>query len=76
MKKPTNSSGAPQKINYKFWYWGPFLYQTQITPQECKLILDEGKKCRKKSNDYRSKLAGHLIEEYKIRNEKKILKWM
>ena len=76
MKEPTNSSKKPQRINYKFWYWGPFLYHTQVTSQECKLILKEGKKYRKKSNDYRYELAGHLTEEYKIRDEKKILQWL
>ena len=30
------------------------------------MIIEEGKKCRRKSNDYRAKLAGHLSEEYKL----------
>ena len=63
-------------IKYNFFYWGPFLFHTKITPEECQIILKEGKKCRIKSNDYRSKLAGHLSEAYKITNEKRIIEWL
>lgn len=62
-------------IEYKYYYWGPFLYKTQITPDECQKLLKEGKKCRKKSNDFRSTLAGHLSEEYKLENKKDFNKW-
>jgi len=63
-------------IKYKFFHWGPFLFQTQIKPEECQIILEEGKKCRIKSNDHRSDLAGHLSEEYKLTNEKIIMEWL
>jgi hypothetical protein len=63
-------------IKYKFFYWGPFLFHTKITPEECQMILKEGKKSRRKSNDHRSKLAGHLSEAYKITNEKRIIEWL
>ena len=62
-------------ISYKYYYWGPFLYHSQITPDERKMLLKEGKKCRKKSNDYRSRLAGHLSEEYRLNNIKGIMEW-
>jgi uncharacterized protein (TIGR02466 family) len=48
----------------------------KIMPEECQIILEEGKKCRIKSNDYRSHLAGHLSEEYKITHEKEIFEWL
>ena len=54
------------KIVYSYFQWGPFLFHTQITPEECQILLEEGKKCRKKSNDYRHRLAGHLAEEYTL----------
>ena len=54
-------------LSYKFYHWGPFLFHTKITSKECKIILREGEKCRKKSNDYRYTLAGHLSEEYTYR---------
>ena len=31
-------------IEYKYYYWGPFLYKTQITLDECQELLKEGKK--------------------------------
>tara|TARA_R100000687_G_C6395925_1_gene139510 strand:+ start:91 stop:723 length:633 start_codon:yes stop_codon:yes gene_type:complete len=63
-------------IKYNFFYWGPFLFHTQITPEECQMILKEGKKCRKKSNDFRSHLAGHLAEEYTLTMTKEIMSWL
>ena len=39
-----------EEIKYKYYHWGPFLFQSQITSAECELILNEGKRCRKKSN--------------------------
>jgi len=60
------------KLIGKFYHWGPFLFRTKITPDECEMFLKEGKKCRKKSNDHRHQLAGHLSEEYKLTNTKEI----
>ena len=62
-------------IPYRFFYWGPFLIHMKITPEECQMILEEGKKCRNKSNDKRSELAGHLAEEYSLTDTKKIMGW-
>ena len=61
-----------EEIKYKYYHWGPFLFQSQITSAECELILNEGKRCRKKSNDFRHELAGHLSEEYKLSGNNKI----
>jgi len=63
-------------MKYKYFHWGPFLFQTQIKPEECQIILKEGKKCRIKSNDHRSYLAGHLSEEYQLTNKKIIIEWL
>ena len=54
----------PSEISYKYFHWGPFLFYTKITPKECQMLLREGKKCQKKSNDFTTRLAGHLSEEY------------
>ena len=62
-----------EKLSYKFYHWGPFLFHIKIKLEECQLILAEGKKNRKKANDYRYTLAGHLSEEYNITNAKEIV---
>ena len=62
-------------ITYKYYHWGPLLFHTVITPDECQKLLEEGKKCRKESNDYRNKLAGHLSEEYKLTDMQSIVEW-
>ena len=61
------------EIQYSYFHWGPFLFHCQVTQEECNMIMEEGKKCRKKSNDYREKLAGHLSEEYKLDNAEGII---
>ena len=62
-------------MDYFYYHWGPFLLRTQISAKECQLLLQEGKKCRKKSNDYRHELAGHMKEEYQIKNIEGMLEW-
>ena len=62
-------------IKYKFFHWGPFLFHTKIKTEECQIILEEGKKCRIESNDHRSYLAGHLSEEYKLTDKRK-MEWL
>tara|TARA_R100001244_G_scaffold71858_1_gene58130 strand:- start:238 stop:846 length:609 start_codon:yes stop_codon:yes gene_type:complete len=62
-------------MKFKYYYWGPFLFHSQITPDECRMLLKEGKKCRKKSNDHRSRLAGHLSEEYRLDDRAAISEW-
>jgi len=69
MIKKSKSLKNVKAIKYNFYFWGPFLFRTKITSQECQMILEEGKKCRKKSNDYRATLAGHLSEEYTLGGE-------
>ena len=50
------------KINYRFYFWGPFLYSTKIKEEEKNKIY---KLCNKEE-DYRKNLAGIIKEEYKI----------
>ena len=64
------------EIKYRYFRWGPFLFHTEVTQEECDMILKEGKKCRRKSNDYRSGLAGHLSEEYKFLDAEGIISWL
>jgi hypothetical protein len=40
------------------------------------MILEEGKRCRRNSNDFRAKLAGHLSEEYFLTDAKSIVVWL
>jgi len=76
MKKQSDLLTSPKKIEYRYYHWGPFLFKTQITPEECQLLLKEGKKRRKKSHDYREHLAGHLSEEYELKATEKIRVWL
>ena len=32
------------QIKYKYYHWGPFLFQTQLPLKECKMIIKEGHK--------------------------------
>jgi len=73
---PSDSSAKTEDIKYSYFHWGPFLFHTEITQEECNIIIEEGKKCRRKSNDYRAKLAGHLSEEYKLENAERIAGWL
>jgi len=63
------------RILYTYYHWGPFLFQTKLTLEECQMLLAEGQKCRNKSNDYRDQLAGHLSEEYRLIYSKKLTSW-
>ena len=40
------------------------------------MLLQEGKKCRKKLYDFRHELAGHLSEEYTITNGEAVATWL
>jgi len=55
-------------INFKFYYFGPFLYSTKLTEEEVNIILDICDK--QKGKDCREKLAGHLKEEFILPNDK------
>ena len=62
-------------LEYTYYNWGPLLFKTTITPEECQKLLKEGKKCRKKINDHRARLAGHLKEEYRLDDMESFLEW-
>jgi len=52
----------------KFYYWGPLLYHTEIKNKDIKNIKSL---CIKDVNkDFRKDLAGHIIEEFSIDNNK------
>ena len=76
MTKQSETLIKTEDIKYSYFHWGPFLFHTQVTQEECDMIIEEGKKCRIKSNDYRTKLAGHLSEEYKLKNAEGIVSWL
>ena len=63
-------------IKYKYYHWGPFLFHTQVTLQECQMIIKEGNKCRKKLYDFRHGQAGHLSEEYELNDKESISVWL
>tara|TARA_R100001086_G_C11767177_1_gene239796 strand:+ start:62 stop:715 length:654 start_codon:yes stop_codon:yes gene_type:complete len=77
MKESKKHGGAQEKVDipYIYYHWGPFLYQAKIAPHESQMLIKEGKKCRNKSNDYRTHLAGHLSEEYILADIKGITEW-
>jgi hypothetical protein len=57
-------------MNFTFYYWGPFLYHTQMYDQDINQIK---KLCNKKAkNDTRHTLVGHIKEEYTI--DKNVMK--
>ena len=62
-------------MDYWYAHWGPFLFRTQVTEDECRVLLKEGNKYRKKSNDYRHELAGQLSEEYQLEDTKSFVSW-
>jgi hypothetical protein len=49
------------KGKYSFYYWGPYLFQTAISPKVAKTLLSEGKKLTKKFNE---SLAGQIKKEF------------
>jgi len=51
---------------YKFYYWGPLLYQTKINNVDINKIKIICKK--NKNKDFRNELAGHINEEFFIDN--------
>ena len=76
MTKQSETLIKTEDIKYSYFHWGPFLFHTQVTQEECDMIIEEGKKCRRKSNDYRAKLAGHLSEEYLLENAEGVVEWL
>ena len=53
-------------LAYKFFYWGPFLFQSTITPEFCHILLKAGAVARKKKHYYNHKLAGHIKDQFKL----------
>ena len=74
MNEPTKRNS--DQISYKYFHWGPFLFHTTITQDECQMILKEGKKIRKKPHDFRHNLAGHLSEEYRFTEPENLWRWL
>ena len=70
------NNSPPTQIQYKYYYFGPFLFHTRITPEECQMVVKEGNKCRQKAYDFRHELAGHLSEEYELNDKKSIGEWL
>jgi len=56
-----------EQINYQYYHWGPYLYKTFLEKEEIEKIK---KLCSKKSESYRSKLAGLIEHEYEIDSKK------
>tara|TARA_R100001594_G_scaffold70024_2_gene104336 strand:- start:37 stop:699 length:663 start_codon:yes stop_codon:yes gene_type:complete len=60
-------------VRYNYFHWGPFLFHVNVPKEECDIFLQEGARCRKdKTLDFRHKLAGHIREEYALRNAEKM----
>jgi hypothetical protein len=56
---------------FKFYYWGPFLYHTKIKNEECSLLLSHSKKIKntyklKQDKKYKKGLTGIIKEEYSL----------
>tara|TARA_R110002020_G_scaffold58626_1_gene160824 strand:+ start:1005 stop:1688 length:684 start_codon:yes stop_codon:yes gene_type:complete len=64
------------KVQYGVFQWGPCVMQIKISEEFRKLLLEESAKARKQANDYRSKLAGIIKEEYSFENKEKFLPWI
>ena len=49
------------EIKFNYYHWGPFLFHTTISKEQCQQLLDVGAKCRKDEKlNYQAKLAGHI----------------
>ena len=48
------------RINYNFYYWGPYLYKITFPKQYCEELLEKGKKTKQQAN---KDLAGHIEKE-------------
>lgn len=60
-------------IKYNYFHWGPFLFHTKVSLEECKMVEEACGRCRKESLDNRVKLAGHIREEYNLGPEANFL---
>lgn len=57
-----------KKIDYNFFYWGPFLYKTKVTEDELQKLKSLCVKNKKR--DYRKWLVGFIKHEYSISKKK------
>ena len=65
------------EIKFNFYHWGPFLFHTTISKEQCQMLLDAGAKCRKDEKlNYQAKLAGHIRHEYELRPADQIASWL
>lgn len=52
-------------MDYKFYYWGPYLHHTKIPDYVGKEMLKRGESYKDKiEHDYRTQLAGNIKHEY------------
>ena len=56
-------------LSYKFFYWGPYLFQSTITAEFCQILLKAGAEARKKKRHYNHKLAGHIKNQFQLTHE-------
>ena len=54
--------------NETFYYWGPYLWKTQVDKDFCDELLKRSKNTNVKHNEH---LAGHIDEEYRYLEEDK-----
>ena len=52
-----------RRIDYNYFHWGPFLYNTTMLKEEIDKIKNL---CSKENNDYRKNLAGIIKHEHEI----------
>ena len=65
------------EIKFNYYHWGPFLFHTTISKEQCQQLLDVGAKCRKDEKlNYQAKLAGHIRHEYELRPANQIADWL
>jgi hypothetical protein len=59
-----------ENLEWKFYYWGPYLWKTKINKSVCDELLERAKKSNIKHNQH---LAGLIEKEFSYREEDK--KW-
>ena len=50
-------------INYRYYHWGPLLYNAKVTPKRLTKLLNI---CNKANKSYAHSLAGHLKQELEL----------
>ena len=54
--------------DYKFPYWGPFLFESKVDNEFVNLLLEKGNESREKNLDERSRLAGVIENQFYYEN--------